>query len=147
MHYIRWHQPKAARTDAECVRRHVRGARGSKAERSRQHCEPLINWMSVWRDAVPCWKADSESEGARLTRVASEDRSLRAWLQGRGTRLPDNVSGTNDRRRACTSLRKSDPDIDWQPGPPTLEPGDRKSTRPNSSHDQISYAASGLKTK
>ena len=61
--------------------------------------------MSVWSNAVACWKADPESEEAGLTGVASEDRALRAWLHGRGTRLPDNLAGANDGRRTHTTLR------------------------------------------
>ena len=87
-----------------CVRPNARRAHGSKAERTRQYRETLINWMSVWSNAVACWKADPESEGACLTRVASEDRPLRAWLHGRGTRLPDNLGGANDGRPTRTTL-------------------------------------------
>src|SRR5947209_19878607 len=72
--------------------------------------------------------------------VYSPDRRRgQRWLLGRSQRLLPPADGT-------PHLAPDYP-VPWAPGPVGLPPGDRKSTRLNSSHANISYAVFCLKKK
>src|SRR3712207_8705317 len=77
--------------------------------------------------------------------IFTRHRGRRKFISGTWATLPG--AGNNSRARDCRPSRDSRPTGDWPPDRPAARRGDRKSTRLNSSHANISYAVFCLKKK